>query len=42
MIEDDVDTLPPPSSMSEVDTELNEALEWLRAHGVITTPSFER
>jgi hypothetical protein len=40
MLEDDVDTLPPPSSTA--DTELSEALEWLRDHGVITTPSFER
>ncbi len=41
MFEDDADTLPPPGSEGPADTELSEALKWLREHGVIGTPPFE-
>jgi len=40
MYEDDADTLPPPGT-DPVDSELSEAVRWLREHGVITTPPFE-
>ena len=41
MFEDDADTLPPPGTDDSVDTELSEAVRWLRENGVIATPPFE-
>ncbi|HEY1101737.1 MAG TPA: hypothetical protein VGF99_22545 [Myxococcota bacterium] len=39
MFEDDAETLPPHDD--DASNELTEAVQWLREHGVITTPVFE-